>query len=105
GTIPVAVSGNSPQPTPKFPPAPDQPKVSSGSPTYPLDVFAALTPDHKFLTVAIVNATDAEQKLDVNVAGVHIAGPAKLWQMTGKTMEADDHVGKPPEVEVKESSI
>lgn len=49
GSIPVGVSGNSPQPEPKYPPAPDQPKASSGSPTYPLDVFAALTPDRKFL--------------------------------------------------------
>ena len=64
GSIPVGVSGNSPQPEPKYPPAPDQPKTNSGSPTYPLDVFAALTPDRKFLTVAVVNATESEQKLD-----------------------------------------
>jgi alpha-L-arabinofuranosidase len=104
-TIPVAVSGNSPQPEPKFPPAPDQPKGSSGSPTYPLDVFASLTPDHKFLTVAVVNATDQEQKLNVNIAGVHVSGAAKLWQMTGKTLEAADHVGQAPEVELKETAI
>ena len=45
GSIPLPVAGNSPQPDPKYPPAPDQPKTSSGSPTYPLDVIAALTPD------------------------------------------------------------
>ncbi len=104
-TIPVAVSGNSPQPAPKFPPAPDQPKVSSGSPTYPLDVFASFTPDHKFLAVAVVNATDAEQKIDLNVTGAHIAGGSKLWQMTGKTLEAANHVGQPAEVEVKETAV
>jgi alpha-N-arabinofuranosidase len=59
GSIPVGVSGNSLQPEPKYPPAPDQPKTSSGSPTYPLDVFAALTPDRRFLMVAVVNATDS----------------------------------------------
>ena len=37
GTLPVAVSGNSPQPAPKYPPYGDQPETSSGSPTYPLD--------------------------------------------------------------------
>ncbi|MFZ0394691.1 MAG: alpha-N-arabinofuranosidase [Terracidiphilus sp.] len=102
GTIPVAITGNSPQPAPQYPPAPDQPKVSSGSPTYPLDVFAALTPDRKFLTVAVVNATDSEQKLDLNVAGTEVAGPSTLWQLTGKSLDAVDRLGQPPEVEVKE---
>ncbi len=49
--------------------------MSSGSPTYPLDVFAALTPDHKYLNVAVVNATEKEQKFDISVAGAHLAGP------------------------------
>ncbi len=62
GTIPVALSGNSPQPAPKYPIAGDQPKTHPGSPTYPLDMFAALTPDRKYLTIAVVNATESEQK-------------------------------------------
>jgi alpha-N-arabinofuranosidase len=99
GSIPVAISGNSPQPAPKYPPAPDQPKTSSGSPTYPLDMFAALSPDRKFLNVAVVNATDSEQKLDLNVTGVQFAGPSTLWQMTGKNLDAFDRVGETPEVE------
>lgn len=102
GTIPVAITGNSPQPAPQYPPSPDQPKVSSGSPTYPLDVFASLTPDRKFLTVAVVNATDSEQKLDLNVAGSQITGPSTLWQLTGKSLDAVDRLGQAPGVEVKE---
>ena len=47
GAIPVALSGNSPQPAPRFPPGGDQPKTSSGSPTYPLDMFAALSAGQK----------------------------------------------------------
>ena len=89
-------------PSRKYPPAPDQPKVSSGSPTYPLDVFAALTPDHKYLTVAVVNATDSEQKLDLNVTGTQVAGPSTQWLLTGKSLEAVDRLGQAPEVEVKE---
>ncbi len=57
GTIPVAVSGNSPQPA-QNPNYGDEPKISSGSPTYPLDVLATLTPDHKFLNLVVVNATE-----------------------------------------------
>ncbi len=105
GSIPVSVSGNSPQPEPKYPPAPDQPKTGSGSPTYPLDVFAALTPDRKFLTVAVVNATDSEQKLDVNIAGVKVVGPSTLWQMTGNNLDAANRVGQAAQVEVKQIAI
>ena len=102
GTLPVAVSGNSPQPAPKYPPYGDQPETSAGSPTYPLDVFAALTADRKFLTVAVVNATDSVHQLDLNVSGVKLAGSSTQWQITGKDLDATDRVGQPPQVELKE---
>jgi alpha-N-arabinofuranosidase len=105
GAIPVAISGNSPQPAPKYPPGGDEPKTSSGSPTYPLDMFAALTPDRKFLTVAVVNATESEQKFDLNVTGARLARPPTLWQLTGSTLDASNRVGQPPQVEVKEIPI
>ena len=104
GSIPVALDGNSPQPAPQYPVGGDQPETNSGSPTYPLDMFAALTPDRKFLTLAVVNATDQEQKFDLQVAGVRVSGPAKLWQLTGNSLEAADRVGQPPQVVVKESA-
>jgi alpha-N-arabinofuranosidase len=102
GTLPVAVSGNSPQPAPKYPPYGDQPETSSGSPTYPLDMVSALTEDHKYLTIAVVNATDSEQKFDLNVTGVELAGPSTQWQLTGSSLDAEDHFGQPTQVEVKE---
>ena len=104
GTIPVAVSGNSAQPAPKYPPYGDQPETSAGSPTYPLDMVAALTDDHKFLTVAVVNGTDTAQPLDLNVSGMHVSGPATVWQLTGSSLDADNLVGQPAQVEVKEST-
>ena len=68
GAIPVALSGNSPQPAPKYPAgSPDQPEKSSGSPTYPLDMYAALSPDRKYLIVSVVNATESEQKANLSV--------------------------------------
>jgi alpha-N-arabinofuranosidase len=102
GAIPVAISGNSPQPAPKFPPGGDEPKTSSGSPTYPLDIFAALSADKKFLIVSVVNATDSEQKFDLNVSGTRVAGPSTLWQLTGATVDAANRVGQPPQVEIKQ---
>jgi alpha-L-arabinofuranosidase len=105
GSIPVEVSGNSTQPAPKYPPAPDQPKVNSGSPTYPLDVFAALSPDRKFLNIAVVNATDAPQTVDLKVAGVHLSGPPTLWQLTGKSLDAVDRVGQAPEINIQQTTL
>ena len=65
GVTPVAVTGNAPQPDVKGLVGLDKPKIPSGSDTYPLDVAAALTADRKTLTVAIVNPTESEQRLDV----------------------------------------
>jgi alpha-N-arabinofuranosidase len=105
GTIPVTISGNSPQPAPRFPPGADQPITPSGSPTYPLDMVATLSPDHKYLTVAVVNVTDSEQKFDLNVTGARMTGSARLWQMTATSLDAANRVGEKPQVEVKEISL
>jgi alpha-N-arabinofuranosidase len=105
GSIPVAVSGNSPQPAPSFPIAGDQPKTNPGSPTYPLDMVAALSPDHKFLVLAVVNATASAQKFDLSVTGLRLAGPSTLWQMTGNSPDAANHVGEPPQVQVKQMDL
>lgn len=101
GAIPVVVSGNSPQPSENSLYA-DEPKMSSGSPTYPLDVFAAFTPDHKYLNVAVVNATDKVQNFDLGVSGAHLTGPPTIWQLTGSTVDAANHVGQPEQIEINE---
>jgi len=101
GMLPVEVAGNSPQPAPKYPIGGDQPKTNSGSPTYPLDVVAALTPDRKYLTLAVVNATESVQPLDLNVIGVKLGEKPTLWQMTGKDLDATNRAGQQPQVEVK----
>ena len=105
GSIPVFLVGNSPQPAPKYPPGGDQPNTNSGSPTYPLDIFAAVSPDHKFLSLAVVNATESAQPLDLNVTGTSISGASTLWQITGNSLDASNHAGQAPQVEIKESSI
>lgn len=104
GSVPVALAGNSPQPVPQYPVGGDQAKTNSGSPTYPLDMFAALTPDHKFLTLAVVNATESQKKFDLNVDGVRLAGPSTLWQLTG-SLNAENRAGQPPQVETKEIAV
>ena len=101
GSIPVALTGNSPQPAPQYPVGGDQPETNSGSPTYPLDMFAALTPDRKYLTLAVVNATDSEKSFALNLAGVKAAGTPEVWQLTGKDLQATDRVGQAPQVTIE----
>lgn len=91
GTIPVEVSGNSPQPKPTEPPGGEQPVVNAGSPTFPLDVVAAWTTDRHALTVAVLNPTDAEQPLKLNIDGADLSGKGTLWRLAS----ADDNGQNP----------
>ena len=100
GTLPVEVTGNSPQPAPKWPVGGDQPAANAGSPTYPLDVTAALTADRKFLTVAVANPTASAQRIDLKVQGVQLAGKSKTWQMAGHGEDAANLLGQKPQVEI-----
>ena len=102
GTIPVAVSGNSPQPA-QNPTYGDEPKVSSGSPTYPLDMIATLTPDHKFLNLVVVNATEQKQNFDLSCDRNEVGGSGTMWKLTGSTLDAANHVGQPSQVKVEET--
>ncbi len=104
GTIPVEVTGNSPQPTPQWPVGGDQPAVNAGSPTYPLDIVAALGSDRKFLTVAIVNPTRDPQTTTLNLSGLHPQGPINIWTMTGSSADAENVVGQEPQVHIQATS-
>ena len=55
GALPVAVSGNSPQLPAKGVVGIDNSARPSGSPTFPLDVFAALSADRTTLSISVVN--------------------------------------------------
>jgi alpha-N-arabinofuranosidase len=101
GLIPVKLTGNSPQPLPSEHLFGDYPHKQAGSPTYPLDMVAALSPDHKFLNLAVVNATDSTQHFTLNVDGLTLSGPSTLWRMTGPSLTAANNLGQPPQVNVK----
>jgi alpha-N-arabinofuranosidase len=81
GSIPVEVSGDSPQPKPADPPGGEQPVVNAGSDTFPLDVVAAWTENHRALTVAVLNPTDTDQALKLNIAGAALSGQGTLWRL------------------------
>lgn len=104
GIWPIDVTGNSPQPAPKWLVGGDQPAVNAGSATYPLDVAAALTADHKFVTVSIVNPTAAARSIDLHWQGVQVHGKGKLWQLTGAE-DAANFVAQKPQVEIVETAL
>ncbi len=105
GMLPLAVSGNSPQPPPGPPIADGLPRSRAGSPTHPLDVFAAFTPDRRFLRLAVVNATATAQPLRLHVAGARLDGDGTLWELSGKTLDAANQLGHPPGVTVRKRRV
>ncbi len=105
GTIPVAVSGNSPQPKPKDPPGGEQPVVNAGSDTFPLDVVAAWTADHKALTVAVINPTESAQTLSLQIRGAGLSGKGTLRRMAPESLTATVVVGQEPDVKIEEQTL
>src|SRR5664279_2072157 len=77
GALPVAVNGNSPQHVIKGTVGVDTSARPSGSPTYPLDVFAALSADRKKLAISVVNLTETAQDCELSLTGVQPGGEAK----------------------------
>ena len=105
GSIPVEVSGDSPQPKPIYPAGGDQPAVNPGSDTYPLDVSAALSDDRKTLTFAVLNPSDSEQRMNLVISNAKLADSGRLWQMAPKSVDAKITIGQKPEVEVQEQTL
>jgi alpha-N-arabinofuranosidase len=93
GRMPVAVTGNSPQHVVKGTLGVDLPARASGSPTYPLDVFAALSADRKKLAISVVNPTETTQVCELNLTGVQPGGAARLWQLTAPAGAAPPPAG------------
>src|SRR3546814_11919998 len=102
--IPVDLTGNAPQPDPKYPVGYDHPKVNAGSATYPLDMIAALSPDRKALTIAVVNATHTPQSVSIAIDGARTTGKGSVWRLTGASLAAENKVGAPPGVTIRQSS-
>jgi len=105
GTNLIPVEGNIPQPVSKWPVGGEQPKVNAGGNTYPLDMVAALTEDGKALTIAIVNPTESDQKVTIQLDGEKTAGKIKRWTISGTSVSARNIVEKKPEVQSEERTI
>ncbi|MFB3777461.1 MAG: alpha-N-arabinofuranosidase [Bryobacteraceae bacterium] len=102
GAMPVQVGGNSPQQAVPGTPWVDVPKVPIGSPTYPLDAFAALSADRKILVLSVVNPTESAQEFSPRISGVKLRGPGKLWQIAPPSLNSANEAGSKPVVEIRE---
>ncbi len=81
GALPLAVGGNSPQLPTKGTVAIDTSARPSGSPTYPLDVFAALSADRKRIAISIVNPTETQQQCELTLNGAQATGAVRVFQL------------------------
>ncbi len=82
GALPVAVNGNSPQPPTKGAVGIDTSARPSGSTTYPLDGFAAVSANHKRMAVSLVNPTETQQECELSLSGVQASGPTRVYRLT-----------------------
>lgn len=105
GTVPVEVTGDSPQPKPTFPAGGDQPAVNPGSDTYPLDVSGALSEDRKTLAIAVLNPSESEQSISIAIRGAKLASSGHLYRMAPDSIDATVQVDKKPEVQVEEQTL
>jgi alpha-N-arabinofuranosidase len=101
--LPVTTSGNSPQQPVRGTAFVDIPTAPIGSPTYPLDVLAALSADHKTLLLSVVNPTEEAHAFSPRISGVRLRGPGKLSQIAASSLDATNQPGKPPAVRIVET--
>jgi alpha-N-arabinofuranosidase len=71
---------------------------------YPLDVSAAWTGDRKALTIGVVNPTENELELPMELKGAELPSKARLWQIAHTDPMAYNEPGKEPNVTIKEKT-
>jgi alpha-N-arabinofuranosidase len=103
GALPVAVDGNSPQQPMRGTPFVDMGPSPTGSPTYPLDVLAALSSDRKKLILSVVNPTEDSQEFTPQITGVKLRGRGTLSQIAAPSLTAINEAGKEPVVKIVET--
>lgn len=103
GALPLQVGGNSPQQPVQGTPLVDVPLVPIGSPTYPLDVMAALSEDRKTFILSVVNPTEEAHEFSPRIAGLNLRSEGKLWQIAAPSVDTANAPGKKPAVDIVES--
>ena len=83
GTLPVTITGDA----------------------YPLDVAAAWRSDRKALTIGVVNPTEDELELPMELKGARLTGRGRLWLIAHSDPMAYNEPGKTPKVVIEEKLL
>ena len=102
--LPVSVDGSSPQQQVYGTPLVDKGTKPTGSPTYPLDIVAALSGDRTKLILSIVNPTEESREFSPQIRGIKLRGAGRLSQIAAPNLNANNEAGKEPLVGIIESS-
>ena len=105
GTLPLTITGNSPQKELRGVVMVDKPEKSSGSDTYPLDVIAAMSADKKKLTLSIINPTFNDQEIDISFNGVSLKEGCDEYQIKSPSIRATNRPGEQPRISVVNSRL
>lgn len=76
-----------------------------GSNISPIDISAALTSDRKSVTVGVVNPTDKEYEIPIELKNNKVADKGKQWIMTAADALAYNEPGKDPKVVISEKTV
>ena len=79
--------------------------VSVTADAEPLDISAAWTADRKALTIGVVNPTEEEQEIKLNLKGAQLAGTGRLGLIVNSDPMAYNDPGKEPEVVIENKEI
>jgi alpha-N-arabinofuranosidase len=105
GARPLAVTGSSPQPLVPGTAFVDRGTKPTGSPTYPLDVFAAFSADGKTFLLSVVNPTEAAHDLAPAIGGVRLRGTGRLHQIAPPGPDATNRAGQEAAVKIVETAV
>ena len=75
------------------------------SDTSPLDIAAAWTEDHQYLTVAAVNPTEDNYALTLDLKNAELTGGGQFWIVTSEDPLAYNEPGQPPRVMIQEGNL
>lgn len=66
---------------------------------------ATLTEDRRAMIVSVVNVGDTAMSFDLKLDGFKVAATGTSWTLTGPTLDAENAVGKAPQMVIVEGSF
>jgi alpha-N-arabinofuranosidase len=103
--FPILVDGDSPQRQVLGTDFVDKGPTPTGSPTYPLDVLAALSANRKKFLLSIVNPTEDGHSFTAKTRGLRLRERGKLYQVAPPSVNSANEAGKEPAVKIDESEL